>query len=355
MKKIICLTDCLGPGGAQRQMVGLAKLLQDAGYQVEVITYHDLPFYKEFLDKNNITNTCTPPTKTLVMRLFYLRQIIIKSSPDVLITYQETPSLLGCFLKIMIPKLKVIVSERNTTQRIGKMERIRFFLYRWSNYVVANSHTQGDFIRKHYSKLRNKVEVITNFVDCDFFTPSKEKPNSPPIICAVASEKKEKNFHYFTDAIKILKELGLKFKVEWWGINNTFINKFREEVRSKGIDDIMNVNPPQKEILRIYQKSDIFCLPSLFEGFPNVLCEAMSCGLPIVASNVCDNPHIVENGVNGFLFNPLSPQDIAKKLENILKLNQHELNKMKDINRRKAVTMFSKKEFTSKYIKLIEN
>ena len=55
-RKILCLIDCLSSGGAQRQLVGLAKLLAERGYEVEVLTYHDLPFYKSILEQYGIRN-----------------------------------------------------------------------------------------------------------------------------------------------------------------------------------------------------------------------------------------------------------------------------------------------------------
>lgn len=98
-----------------------------------------------------------------------------------------------------------------------------------------------------------------------------------------------------------------------------------------------------------------FCLPSLYEGFPNALCEAMSCGLPIVASNICDNPDIVEDGVNGFLFDPLSIVDIADKIELLFKLDNESIIQMRKLNRLKSEDLFSEKKFIEKYINLIES
>ena len=49
---------------------------------------------------------------------------------------------------------------------------------------------------------------------------------------------------------------------------------------------------------------DAFCLPSFKEGYPNVIVEAMSCELPVLCSKICENPVIVEDNINGFLFDP---------------------------------------------------
>ena len=58
-------------------------------------------------------------------------------------------------------------------------------------------------------------------------------------------------------------------------------------------------------------------MSSFYEGTPNVICEAMSSGCPI-SSDVCDNARNVKENENGFLFNPRSPEDMAKKLEEAL-------------------------------------
>ena len=102
-----------------------------------------------------------------------------------------------------------------------------------------------------------------------------------------------------------------------------------------------------------YQKADIFCLPSYFEGFPNVVCEAMSCGLPILASNVCDNANIVSEGENGVLFNPQSIDEISLAVITMLERHQEELNRMSSTSRLRAQELFSLKAFVNDYISII--
>jgi glycosyltransferase involved in cell wall biosynthesis len=75
---------------------------------------------------------------------------------------------------------------------------------------------------------------------------------------------------------------------------------------------------PNDETIKYMAAADIFVLPSLREGFPNVLLEAMAVGLPIICTNVDGLPEIVNNGQNGFLVDPENPEQISKNLEVLL-------------------------------------
>lgn len=71
---------------------------------------------------------------------------------------------------------------------------------------------------------------------------------------------------------------------------------------------------PHDEIPLWMNACDVLCLPSLHEGLPNVVLEALACGLPVVASRVGDVPEIVRDGVNGFLTSPSNPHALAEAL-----------------------------------------
>ena len=96
------------------------------------------------------------------------------------------------------------------------------------------------------------------------------------------------------------------------------------------------------------------CLASFFEGFSNSLSEYICCGKPVLCSNVCDNSTIVEDGVNGYLFDPYNIMDIVQAFRKVYSLSTNQREEMGTKSREMAVVKFSKKTFVNKYIKLIE-
>ena len=91
---------------------------------------------------------------------------------------------------------------------------------------------------------------------------------------------------------------------------------------------------PDEELPGVYQRADIFCQPGTAELQSLVSLEAMSASTPVVLANALALPHLVEEGVNGYLFEPNNPQDLADKLTAILRLPAAEREQMGRESRR---------------------
>ena len=118
------------------------------------------------------------------------------------------------------------------------------------------------------------------------------------------------------------------------------------------MDDVFKLNPITQNILDKYQRSSALILPSLYEGFPNVVCEAIACGLPILVSDVCDNSFFVDYS-NGYLFNPNDPLDIANKISSFCQLENEKKYLMSINSRKKAELIFSKERYINSHLKII--
>ena len=357
MKKILCLIDSIGPGGAQRQLVGLATFLKECGYEITVLCYHDNSFYLEQLQRNDIPYFYLEKAQNAIFRIWHIARYMRKNKPDVVISYLETPSICACVAKFFNRSFKLIVSERSTTQHTGRNERIRFNLFRVADYVVPNAYSQKKYIIDHFPTLTNKTITIPNFVDLDYFTPVYKQRRYIPEIMVAASIWALKNTLGFIDAVYLLKEKGLQFHISWYGNNNEhieYINKCQEKIDEYGVGDYITLKDKTTQIKKCYQEADFFCLPSFYEGTPNVICEAMACGLPIACSNVCDNGLYVVDEENGYLFDPKDKNSMADAMEKMLSLDKDGYDNYSKASRARAEAMFSNKRFLELYINLIE-
>lgn len=358
MKKILLFTDSLGAGGAQRQLVGLAVLLKQNGYEIKVCTYHNIDFYKSFLDDNEVENDLISGAYNVKKRIWSIVKYFKKECPDCVIAYQETPSLISCVAKLFGCKFRLIVSERNTTQSIGNNERIRFFFYRLADIIVPNSYAQEDFLISHYTWMKSKLFTITNFVDLNRFSFSPREKRKVPLIVVAASIWPPKNTLGLIRAVKLLKDRNRKFYIEWYGITEAFsdyLSVCNDLIAQIGVGDYIKLFPKTKRIQDQYTNCDYFCLPSFYEGTPNVICEAMSCGRPIICSAVCDNSLYVAKDINGFLFDPNNVSSIADAIEGALNVTNEEYQLLCKKSREKAECLLNKNTFLAKYIKIIEN
>lgn len=354
--KIILFTDSLGSGGAQRQLVGLAIMLKQRGLDVKVATYFDLDFYKPQLDEANVPNELIPGADNTKKRILAVRRYFKKEAPETVIAYQETPSLVASFARLLGCKFNLIVSERNTTQAIGNNERVRFFLYRWADHIVPNSYSQEKFLKEHYPWMTKKLCTITNFVDLEHFNYVERTKREVPEIVVAASIWASKNTIGLIEAIRVIKEKGLRFHVSWYGkseLNIAYFDRCNELIKNYGLGDYIELKEKTNKIREVYHTADFFCLPSFHEGTPNVLCEAISTGLPVICSDVCDNSKYAHEAENAYLFDPNSKNSIVKAFERLLSLDENRYLLFSKRSRQIAEKTLAKDVFLEKYIKLL--
>lgn len=354
--RVLCLIESLGSGGAERQLAGLAALLKKDGNDVKVVTYVPKEFYKPVIDEAGCEFEYIPDALKPHKRFFKLAKAIRQFQPNTVISYSPATAEIACVLKKLGMKFNLIVSERSTTQMLSRSEKFKFFCYRWADWIVPNSHAQGEFIKQHYPRLTSKIRVITNFVDTEYFSPEDDE-KLPPEVCrmiCVGRDDPLKNILRFIDALKLLSDKKVKLHVDWYGkFENAYGQQCREKIDNLCLNGYITLKGETTSVRDEYRKHDVFCIPSVIEGFPNVLCEAMSCGLPALCSNVCDNPDILDDKKGGLLFNPEDANDIAEKIEYFIGIDLMKRKEMGRYNRKKALAMFSSSAFLSKYKEII--
>ena len=358
MKKILLITENLGSGGAERQMCGLASLLAKAGYPCRLITYVENQFYEPYLRQHGVDYQFVPELWDKNTRVFKVAKYVRQYKPDVVISFLPSVNKTMCLAKLFF-NAKLVVSERNNNTCITRGDKIQFNLYRMADAVVPNSNRQGKFICNNFPFLCKKVHPIINFVDVNRFTPSETPVRNETLrVVTVARYTQQKNVLTYLKAIRMVKDMELNVHFDWYGDkkhNAAYFAEIEKEYQKLDIADYMTLHDPNQKIEEEYRKADIFCLPSLFEGYPNVVAEAMSCGLPILCSNVYENPYIVEEGVNGFLFDPKKPKDIADAINKMVNLTRDERIEMGKRNRQLCLQRNTEEAFLKSYVALIDS
>lgn len=354
--RILCVITSMGSGGAERQLSGLAKMLKESGHEIKVVWYAKGEFYKGFLKENGIEHQELYSPKHY-QKVINLAKEIRQYRPDTVISFLTGPNVITPLLKLCGLKYHLIVSDRNTLQTLNWKYKLCFFLFRWADVIVPNSFTEGEIIKTHFPNLAKKVNVITNFTDTEYFCPNECKENTGSVkILVVARVIEQKNVERFLQAVALLKKRGVNVKIEWYGdsYEQSYRDARMQEVEDLGIGDVITIYPSTRKILTKYREADVFCLPSLHEGFPNVICEAMSCGLPILCSKVSDNPFIVQDGINGYIFDPSSIEEIANSIEKYVAEMHPRRDEIAKVNRERIKDICSREAFLNKYLKIIK-
>lgn len=361
MKRILCIIDSMGSGGAQRQMNCLMKLLYEKGYVVRLIYWVHLEndtYLADELRKLNIPCDRLPELNEKRTRLFRLGREIKQWKPTVVISYNSGASELLCMNHIVNRSYKLIVSERTITRHISKRTRLKMGLYRFADNIVPNSTTEADFIKNHFPKLGAKTLAIHNFVDTERFSLGDEgEKNFDPINALfVGRINVAKNIPNFINALKLVRDSGYTIHVDMYGNvqDKSIYDDAIAFVNENHLQDSIAFYSASTHIEDEYRSHNLFIMPSAWEGFPNVLCEAMSCGLPALASDVSDVANIMEDGINGYLMNPSSPEDMAKVIIKYCQLSFDERVLMAKASRYIIEKKFSKESFVQNYINLIE-
>lgn len=188
----------------------------------------------------------------------------------------------------------------------------------WDNAAAVVSCSDGLRDLAHETDADLKVDVIPDGVDLETFAPTQRDANPKKVRClAIGRLIPRKGFQFLIRALpKIVDKVTHDFEIEIVG-DGPYKNDLVTLAESLGISAHIHfagtvpysaipkqTNPDEILLPQKYREADIFILPSLAEGMPLVVLEAMGTGLPIIASRVQGIDELVEEDVNGAVFDP---------------------------------------------------
>lgn len=360
--KILCFIDSLGSGGAQRQLVALGVGLKRRGHDVRFLMYHDDDHFLDMLKAYNITYNVIG-VSSYIQRVFEVRKILRRGWQDVVLAFLEAPALYAEIASIPDRKWGLVVGERlanpNMKNIVGLL--LRQF-HRLADVVVSNSHTNRLMLKVLFPFLNQKSFTIYNVVDLERFSDKEEEDgvggSDYLSIVVFASYQRKKNMLNLAKAMNLVAKMNIdkRIVINWYGAmpaGPSAYEEVRQYIERKGLERVLYLHSSVKNVEKEMRKADVVGLFSFYEGLPNVICEGMACGKPILLSEVCDASNLVKDGINGYLCNPYSPEDMAEKIVRMATLNPDDRRQMGRESRLMSESLFKEEVVLERYEKII--
>ncbi|MEQ1903432.1 MAG: glycosyltransferase family 4 protein [Pirellulaceae bacterium] len=367
-RSFLFVIDQLSSGGAQQQMVLLAREFVQLGNQVQFLVYRRNDFHAAGLAKIGI------PVEVVERRsrysLAFVRRIAEKirsESFDGILSFLTGPNLYALLGRWRSGrKVPVVISERSSANNPNKslFHAAAERFYPLADRVVVNSYHQREFLAQKYPKLDAKLRTIWNGVDLERFRPSPLPDTKPGFhFVAVGQIGKFKQPECVIRALAIVRErLNQPVEVSWFA--RRFPNLTRAEAAQKieldrliielSLQEHFHWKPETAVMEQELPKFHALIHASIVEGLPNAVCEALASGRPVLASDTLDHPRLISSGRSGFLFEKSSPQALAEVMIKYCQLSSNARQAMAIQAAEFAQHAFSPKVFGERYLALFQ-
>ena len=322
-------------GGIGNYIYNLSKILLARGYDVTILTRGSIfrKCYKTKLDTIEIWKIRYFPIYPFHVRVhgYFLNKILLKNEKKFDVIHMHSP---------LVPSLKtnlpVIVTEHGTVQGVisnsVNQDLSSIFTKIFSKEFIALDQavlSNADVVTTVSNSCMHEIKtmipekkelyVIENAVDTNLFRPDPNRERDKKTILYAGRLDSGKGI---SDLILSGKEVckkfpDAKFILAGKGPNLGYLKRLI--VKLKLTENFLFTGYlNQKELLHLYQSSTMYVLPSYHEGLPTGLLEAMSCGLPSIATDVSGCSEVIINNENGILVQPKCPEDLSLKIINLL-------------------------------------
>jgi glycosyltransferase involved in cell wall biosynthesis len=297
-----------GPGGgAERILTKVSSALADRGHEVSVLTF-DKPGTEDFYRVGpsvcrirvgiGKTNAKSGPFTTAA-RLKRIKTVVDEVSPDVVVGFMHSSyTILG--LALLGTRVPVIGSER-TAYQYYRLNRFDLAMLIVAQPFLAGMTVNGDGVRQGFPRfIRKRMTVIPNPVAIAHTLADPTGGASKTLLC-VGGLRSEKNHEALIRAFATVfpQHPGWRLRIVGEGALRSRLMRLIKEL---SIEPHVHLVGATASVEMEYQTAQLFALPSLYEGFPNCLAEALAHGLPVIGFADCPGTNrLIETGINGIL------------------------------------------------------
>lgn len=302
---ILFLVRSLGVGGAERQLIYMAAGLAARGWRVDIISLYKTEQPIDQLEKTTarIRYVEKRGRWDIIGPFFRLRRMVKESRPKRIYCLMAVANIVGALLRASGLDFRLIWGVRVADESIVGSRFHRFLVAleqrfaRSVDLIISNSQAAHRLLSRQ--KLPIPVIVVPNGTDVDRFKFDQggrnrlrgewNIANDETLVGLVGRLDPQKNHLGFLDAAGQAVRLNPKLRLVFIGTGSSdYAETIRLHAVSLCLEERLVWAGLHSDMPAVYSALDVLCLPSLYEGFPNVLIEALSCGTACIATDVGD-------------------------------------------------------------------
>lgn len=372
--KVLHVITGLSTGGAEMMLYKLVSKMDRSCFDIYVVSLTDIGIVGEKIQKLGI------PVVSIGMKrgwkgffsfsgFFKLLKIVKKYKPDVIQTWMYHSDLIGGLVGKIL-KIPVIwnIRQSNLSSKYNKKTTIwtakicAKFSKILPKKIICCSYASKD-VHSNLGYDENKMVVIPNGFDLNVFSPNKQARekvrrelgvDDKVIIVGLAARfDPQKDHKNFFEAAKIIHQIypDVHFLLCGDGINWKN-EKLKEWIEKSGVKNVTCLLGRRDDMKDIYNAIDILSSSSYGEGFPNVIGEAMACGVPCVVTDVGDSAVIV--GDTGLVVPPKNPKALAQSMKKMIEVGKEKREGLGMKARDRIMDNYSIEKVVKEYEKLYE-
>jgi glycosyltransferase involved in cell wall biosynthesis len=322
--KVLQLIEGLNLGGAETKLMELVAHMDRSRFESIVCSLGMGDRIKEEFEKLGVEFITMPRQRRIDFSLiFKVAKLIRERQIDVVMTTLFYADVLGALAgKFSKPKAVFSWETISAPEWLLWHRLLAYrFAMRFCTRVISVSHATAKWLVEKRGLPPGKVVVIPYGVNLDLYRAGenpelKQKLGIAPdakVVGVVARLHPQKGHRYLIEAAAAIVARHPKTKFVIVG-DGELRPELENMARQKGLADhflFLGFRKDVKDLMRVF---DVFCLPSLYEGLPNVVLEAMATAKPVVATAVDGTPELIVDGQTGYLVPPADPQALAEKI-----------------------------------------
>jgi glycosyltransferase involved in cell wall biosynthesis len=334
-RKICFVLPSLAGGGAERAAVQILNAIDEEIWERSLYLFRGEGPY--LADVSNSVKTTSGMDGSRAGRWRALRQFIRETRPDVVVSFLSYFSVLTA-VRAAAVGARVVFNQQTPMSAFladgdypwrRRWHRRLFTVvtrigYAAADLIITTSNGVADDLVEAFGVARGHVRVVHNPVDLTAVRTAAAAPLEAedlagwahPVIVAAGRLAEAKNYPLLIDALALLRAaVPARLFILGQGDEERTI---RSRVAARGLEQAVVLCGFRTNPWQIIARADVFALTSRYEGFGNVLVEAMACGVPVVATSSAGTRDIVHDGVDGLLVERHEPAAVASALERLL-------------------------------------